>query len=331
MELRHLEHFVAVAEERNFTRAARRLHLVQSALSVSIRSLETDLGARLFERTTREVGLTDAGRALLPEARRTLEAAASAQAAVLGAQAGLRGTLRLGMMQVINLVDVGSLVARFHRERPLVEIMPRAAPGGSVQLMRDVRDGSLDAAFVSASGPDQPGLVVTTLASEPVLLGCPSWHPLAQRDSVSVGELASEPFVDYSPGWGTRTAADYLFALGGVERSVDIEVPDASIHAALVRAGLGLAIMPRSMIEGAGLIGVPLRPGITFSMAFVVPAGRPLSPVTRAFAEMVRETDTTTGLFTREEGGRPGGRPCGSARPARARRASGCGRRSRSA
>ena len=84
MELRHLEHFVAVAEERNFTRAARRLHLVQSALSVSIRSLERELTRKLFERTTREVRLTDAGRILLPEARRTLDAAASAQAAVLG-------------------------------------------------------------------------------------------------------------------------------------------------------------------------------------------------------------------------------------------------------
>jgi DNA-binding transcriptional LysR family regulator len=78
MELRHLEHFVAVAEERNFTRAARRLHLVQSALSVSIRSLERELGTQLFERTTREVKLTDTGRVLLPEARRTLDAAACA-------------------------------------------------------------------------------------------------------------------------------------------------------------------------------------------------------------------------------------------------------------
>jgi len=80
VELRHLEHFVAVAEERNFTRAARRLHLVQSALSVSIRSLERELDTQLFERTTREVRLTDAGRVLLPEARRTLDAAAGAQA-----------------------------------------------------------------------------------------------------------------------------------------------------------------------------------------------------------------------------------------------------------
>jgi DNA-binding transcriptional LysR family regulator len=288
MELRHLEHFVAVAEERSFTRAARRLHLVQSALSVSIRSLEGELGARLFERTTREVALTDAGCVLLPEARRTLEAAASARAAVLGAQAGLRGTLRLGMMQVISPIDVGSLVARFHSERPLVDIMPKSAPGGSAEMTQEVRQGTLDAAFVASSGPDQPGLVTTTLVSEPVLLACPPGHPLAGRDSVSASELASEPFVDYTPGWGTRTVSDRVFALAGIERSIGIEVADASIHASLVRAGLGLAILPRSLLDSVGLVGVPLRPAVTFSVAFVVAADRPLSPVTRAFAELVR-------------------------------------------
>jgi DNA-binding transcriptional LysR family regulator len=290
MELRHLEHFVAVAEEQNFTRAARRLHLVQSALSVSIRSLERELGIQLFERTTREVRLTDAGRVLLPEARRTLDAAASAQAAVFGAQAGLRGTLRLGMMQVVDVVDVGSLIARFHRERPLVDIRPRTAPGGSAALLSEVRHGTLDAAFAAVSGADQPGLTATTLSSEPVLLACLPDHPLARRAVVSVSELTDEPFVDYAPGWGTRTVADQLFAKAGVERSIDIEVPDGSVHTSLVRAGLGLAILPESMIVNAGLTGVPLRPAVTFSVAFVVAAERPLSPVTRAFADLVATT-----------------------------------------
>jgi DNA-binding transcriptional LysR family regulator len=290
MELRHLEHFVAVAEEQSFTRAARRLHLVQSALSVSIRSLERELDASLFERTTREVRLTDAGRLLLPEARRTIDAAAAAQAAVLGAQEGLRGTLRLGMMQLISIVDVGALIARFHRDRPLVDIRPRAAAGGTAALISDVRRGLLDAAFVAVAGARQPGLAVTTLGSEPVLLACPPDHPLAGRASVAVSELADEPFVDFTPGWGTRTLADQLFARAGIERSIGIEVSDASIHAALVRAGLGLAILPRSMTADAGLTGVPLRPTTTFSMAFVVPSDRPLSPVTRAFADLVATT-----------------------------------------
>jgi DNA-binding transcriptional LysR family regulator len=257
---------------------------------VSIRSLERELDARLFERTTREVRLTDAGRVLLPEARRTLQAAASAQAAVFGAQAGLRGTLRLGMMQVISVVDVGSLIARFHRERPLVDIQPRTAPGGSAAMISDVRRGALDAAFVAVSGPDLPGLTSTTLASEPVLLGCLPDHPLARRAVVGVSELADEPFVDYAPGWGTRTVADQLFAKAGVERSIDIEVPDGSIHATLVRAGLGLAILPESMIADAGLAGVPLRPTATFTVAFIVAADRPLPPVTRAFADLVNTT-----------------------------------------
>jgi DNA-binding transcriptional LysR family regulator len=287
MELRHLEHFIAVAEERNFTRAARRLHLVQSALSVSIRSLERELGVRLFERTTREVELTDAGHVLLPEARRTLEAAASAQAAVVGAQAGLRGTLRLGMMQMMGLVDIGSMIARFHRARPLVNIQPRTTVGGSAATIAQIRSGMLDAAFVAISGQAQPGLAAMTMASEPVLLGCPPGHPLARRDVVSVTELASEPFVDFAPGWGTRSAADHLFARAGVERSIDLEVSDASIHAALVLGGLGLAILPESMIAVAGLVGVPLRPAATFSMAFVVPDDRPLSAVTQAFADLV--------------------------------------------
>jgi DNA-binding transcriptional LysR family regulator len=287
MELRHLEHFVTVAEEQNFTRAARRLHLVQSALSVSIRSLERELGTPLFERTTREVRLTDAGRILLPEARRTLDAAANAQAAVLGAQAGLRGTLRLGMMQLVSPIDVGALIARFHRERPLVDIQPRNAPGGSAEMISAVRDGALDAAFVALCSPDQPGLTVTTLGSEPVLLACLPDHPLARRAVVSVSELADEPFVDYSPGWGTRTVTDQVFAKAGVDRSIGIEVADWSIHATLVRAGLGLAILPESIIVDAGLTGVPLRPTATFNVAFVISADRPPSPVTQAFTDLV--------------------------------------------
>jgi DNA-binding transcriptional LysR family regulator len=290
VELRHLEHFVAVAEERNFTRAARRLHLVQSALSVSIRSLERELDTQLFERTTREVRLTGTGHVLLPEARRTLDAAACAQAAVLGARSGLRGTLSLGVMQMTTVVDVGSLIARFHRERPLVDIQPRTSPSGSAGMISDVRRGTLDAAFVCLGGPDQPGLAATTLASEPVLLGCLPDHPLARRPAIAVSDLADEPFVDFTPGWGTRTIADQLFARAGIERSIGIEVPDGSVHAALVRAGLGLAILPESMIAEAGLARVPLRPAVTFTVAFVVPSDRPLSPVTQAFADLVATT-----------------------------------------
>src|SRR3979490_507345 len=118
VELRHLEHFVAVAEERSFTRAAARIHLVQSALSVSIRSLERELGSRLFKRTTHPAELTDAGGALLVEARRTLAAAEAARDAVAAVHGGVRGTVRVGIMNSLaSLVDLGNLLASSNQDR----------------------------------------------------------------------------------------------------------------------------------------------------------------------------------------------------------------------
>jgi DNA-binding transcriptional LysR family regulator len=154
-------------------------------------------------------------------------------------------------------------------------------------MISDVRHGTLEAAFVSVSGLDQPGLTTVMLASEPVLLACLPDHPLAGRGVVSVGDLADEPFVDYTPGWGTRTVADQVFAQAGIERAIGIEVADGTIHSALVRAGLGVAILPQSYIEAGGLTGVPLRPATMFRVAFIAPADRPLSPVTQAFLDMV--------------------------------------------
>ncbi|MBO0774454.1 MAG: LysR family transcriptional regulator, partial [Actinobacteria bacterium] len=105
MELRHLEYFVAVAEELSFTRASRRLHVVQSGVSSAIQNLERELGSPLFDRDRHRVALTDAGQVLLPEARATLAAAQSAVDAVGEARAGLRGTLTIGTMLSTGRVD----------------------------------------------------------------------------------------------------------------------------------------------------------------------------------------------------------------------------------
>jgi len=137
MELRHLQHFLAVAEEQSFTRAAGRIHLVQSALSVSVRSLERELGARLFDRTTHSVQLTSAGEALVVEARRTLAAAEAARDAVAAVRGGVRGTVRVGIMHSLALIDLAGLLTRYHREHPEVRLVPSPAEGGSVELALD--------------------------------------------------------------------------------------------------------------------------------------------------------------------------------------------------
>jgi DNA-binding transcriptional LysR family regulator len=288
VELRHLQHFVAVAEERSFTRAASRVHLVQSALSVSVQSLEKELETRLFERTTHQVALTDAGQALLPEARRTLEAAAAARSAVIDANEGMRGTLRLGLMQSLTLVDVAGLIARFHRERPLVTIRPRPATGGSASLAEEVGRGSLDAAFIATNGPPVRNVSVRALAAEPLLLVCPTDHHLAHRKVVAPEDIRDETFVEFAPGWGIRIAVDQLFAGARIERSISVEVPDVSTLMALARAGLGVGFLTGSILGSAnGLVGIKVRPAASLEIGLAVPGVKPLSPVTQAFVDLV--------------------------------------------
>lgn len=289
MELRRLEHFVAVAEEQSFTRASRRIHLVQSALSVSIKALEAELGAPLFERTTHQVELTDAGRALLPEARATLAAAQGARDAVDAVVGGLRGTLRIGIMQSVTAFDLAALLVQFHREKPGVELRPRPARGGTMALVRDVASGELDLAFVAVTGREHPGVTLTRLVSEPILLAVPPGHRLESMASVQLEDLAGEMFVEVPTGWGTRLRTDQALAQAGVERVVGVEVADLSTLAELVRAGLGLGFLPASTSVGADRVTfVPLRPQILWEVSLAVPSTRSPSAAALAFIDLVR-------------------------------------------
>lgn len=246
VELRHLEYFVAVAEELSFTRASRRLHVVQSGVSSAIQVLERELGAPLFDRDRHRVVLTEAGRVLLPEARATLAAAQAAADAVAEASAGLRGTLSIGTMISTGPVDVPALLGVFHEKHPAVLVRLRVLPGGSADLAREVLAGGLDLALLSLPGGASSGLTVRPLAREPLVLVCAVKHPLASARDVTLSALARETFIDFPHGWGTRAITDRAFAAAGVERQVVFEVPDYFTAAGLARGGLGVAFVPAS-------------------------------------------------------------------------------------
>jgi DNA-binding transcriptional LysR family regulator len=288
MELRHLEHFLAVAEEQNFTRAAARLHLVQSALSVSVRALERELGVRLFDRNTHRVELTDAGRALVPEARRTLGAAEAARDAVAAVHGGVRGTVRIGIMHALSLIDLAALLTRFHHERPQVQIIPRAAQGGSAELTADVEEGRLDLAFVALPGPYPAALSARPLAAEDMVLACPPGHPLARRRQIPLAELDGERFVDFPIGWGTRLAVDRLFLEAGLHREIAVEVADIPNVADLVRAGFGFAFLgPSTVPDPRGMTLRHVTPSPVFTVSLITPKARPLSAAARALADLI--------------------------------------------
>ncbi|MFL6125790.1 LysR family transcriptional regulator [Actinophytocola sp.] len=240
MELRQLSYFVAVAEECHFTRAAKRLHVAQSGLSASVRSLERELGADLFVRNTRQVRLTPAGAALLTEARRTLAASTACVDAVAAVQGLVRGSLSIGTLQCLHVVHLPSVLSTFVSTYPALDIEFRT--GGSGELTGMVAQGKMDVAFVARPAVPPEDVVVTPLASEPMVLACAPTHPLASAARVPLAALTGERFVDFAPDWGPRDLVDTVVG----DRHVALEVTDVHSLLDMVACGLGIALVPRS-------------------------------------------------------------------------------------
>ena len=247
MEFRQLQHFVAVAEEQHFTRAASRMNIVQSALSSSVRALEDELGAQLFVRTTRQVRLTAAGRVFLDKARTALEAVREAREAVAELTGMKRGKLAIGTVQSLPaFLDLPSLLASFHAQHPGIEV--RLCQGGATHLLDKVRSGGLDLAILPLFNP--PNEIETTLiACEALVVVCAPDHPLAGRTGVPLAAFREDVFVDFEPAWGTRQLVDRGFAEASIERHIAFEVSDLNTLLELVRRGLGVALVPEAVAE----------------------------------------------------------------------------------
>ncbi|THF54885.1 LysR substrate-binding domain-containing protein [Pseudothauera rhizosphaerae] len=246
MELRHLRYFVAVAETLSFTRAAERLHMGQPPLSMQIRDLEEEVGARLFERTRRKVELTEAGRRFLDHARAILARAGHAAEDARRAAAGEVGELRVGFTSSLPYSEMlPDLLSAFRRRHPEVRLQLREL-FTAVQF-RALAEGELDVGLVRV-GADAtpPGIALRELGRDPLRLVMRADHRLAQREVVSFAELAEEEFITFPPGAGTGLP-DMLQSLaraaGFVPRIVQT-AREATTQIGLVAAGLGLALLP---------------------------------------------------------------------------------------
>ena len=288
MELRQLEHFVAVAEERHFTRAAERVRIVQSGLSASIRFLERDLGTPLFLRSTRRVTLTAAGQALLPEARRALAAARAGREAVEAVEGLRRGRLAIGMAQVlVPSFDLPEILAEFRRDHPGVELrLWQAAPADELAALRD---GQIDLAFVPLLDPPGDDLEVTMVAHDSMALACAPDHRLAQkRGGVQLRDLVDEPFVDLPPSWTSRRVVDRAFDAAGLARGNALEVNDIATCLELVSRGLGIAIVPEAARAHAyGAVLRPLARPLAWDFFVVRRADGAISPAARELLRRV--------------------------------------------
>ncbi|MFF0487411.1 LysR family transcriptional regulator [Nocardia sp. NPDC004068] len=243
MELQQLRYVLAVAETNSFTRAAERCLVVQSALSHQIARLERELGARLFDRTSRRVRLTPAGAAFLPAARQCLEAAERAAAEVAAAVGEVRGRLAVGLIPTVAAVDVPDALREFRERYPHVRIGLRV--GASDDLITRVEQGGVDVAFLGLPTTAHPrGVASRELARDRLVAVVAPDHPLAAEPVVELRRLAAETFVDMPAGTAARLQTDQAFAAAGLDRDVAFEVTTADYIARLVAPGLAVAMMP---------------------------------------------------------------------------------------
>lgn len=285
-----MRYVVAVAETANFTRAAERCRVVQSALSHQIARLERELGARLFDRTSRRVTLTPAGEAFLPAARQALDAAERARAEVAAASGELRGRLAIGAIPTVTAVDLPSALKTFHVRHPQVRITLRV--GASDELAEQVRQGALDIAFLGLPPSVRPkGVRGLALARGELVAVVAPGHPLADPPAdaggVDLRRLSDEVFVDFPAGTAARAQSDEAFAAAGVTREVAFEITNADLMARLVRLGLGIALMPAAFApELPGVRVVELRDPPTRVEHLIWSRLRP-SPAAAAFLDVL--------------------------------------------
>jgi DNA-binding transcriptional LysR family regulator len=291
MELRQLDYFVAVAEELSFTRAATRLRVAQPAVSQQIRRLERELRQQLVDRSDRRIRLTPAGEVFLNHAREAIGAARAALDAMHSFDGELSGMISVGTVPAPPSWLVERL-ATFRRGHPAVRAT--VVTGHPEQLTDAVAAESLDLALIGVTGPRQPAgprgarlsqlLGSSLVGREPLLALVSPGHPLAGHDQLSVHQLARHELVTLAPGSGLRAVLESAFADADLAPEIVAQTDDLHELPALVRAGLGVGVVPASVARtNPDLNAVRLtRPGLERTTTLLWHR-RSRSRLTRAF------------------------------------------------
>ncbi|MFK4226736.1 LysR family transcriptional regulator [Streptomyces sp. NPDC019890] len=250
MQFQQLLYFVAVAETRHFTHAAERVHVSQPSLSQQIRALEKELGADLFSRARGNIALTDAGEALLPLARRILADADTARHEVQELAQLRRGRVRLGATPSLCTGLLPDVLRAFHRLHPGIQLL--IEEGGSHDLVRELARGALDLALIVLPlPPASPALTTVDLLREDLVV-VSSAAAKAPRGPVRIADLRDEPLVMFRHGYDLRELTVAACRAEGFEPSFTVEGGEMDAVLGFVRAGLGVAVVPRMVADRAG-------------------------------------------------------------------------------
>jgi DNA-binding transcriptional LysR family regulator len=260
VDFTQLEVFRTVAEELHFGRAAERLHLAQPYLGRRIRALEADLGAPLFDRTTRRVELTPAGHALLEHAAAILRMQEQARADVTAASSGDRGQVRFSFAGPSSQVMVGTLARRVREQHRRIDLTFRPGRYGPA-VLRELAERTTDLG-IARFGHAPPGVSSRAVAAERGVLAVPAGHPLADAGTVSFADLRGEPVVTLPAAVGSAVTAMLTSGCHAAGFAPDVvqTAPDSWTCVALVAAGVGLHFTTDSAARQMFLEGVRIVP-----------------------------------------------------------------------
>jgi DNA-binding transcriptional LysR family regulator len=245
MDLRQLEIVQAVAETGSFTGAGRKLHVSQSAISRQILLLEEELREPLFLRNGRRIRITPAGDALLGLSRRVFTDVRETITLIGESQQVLTGSLRLAGGMTVCLYVFPALLKEYRRLHPRVDV--KLITGNSQRLLQELRSGAADLGFLTFP-VNEPDVIAMPAMDEELLLVAHPSHPLARKRRIASADLVRQPFVLFESGSNTRRVIEEFFAHQTIQPEIVMETENVEILKALVRTGMGLAILPYAAV-----------------------------------------------------------------------------------
>ncbi|WP_070119311.1 LysR family transcriptional regulator [Bacillus marinisedimentorum] len=298
MEIRHLEYFAEVARQLNFTKAAASLHVTQPSISKAIKQLEDELGVPLFYRSSRKLELTDAGKAVLVNAKNVLDAFKNMTSELTDIMELKKGEVRIGIPPIIGAAFFSTFISRFKEAHPLVDIT--LIEVGTNKIKKGVDDGSLDVGLVCNVPVQQDSFEIIELLNDPLMLIVHNSHTLASKKTVEFGELKQERFILYRKDFSLHDRIMEECSRNHFYPNIVCESSQKDFMIEMVEGKLGVALLPAQIckkIHSANITAIPFyQPTVNLELAMVWKKNKYLPFAVREFISVSKESLSPRGV-----------------------------------
>lgn len=291
MELRQLRYFIEVAEREHFTSAAEHLHVAQSAISLQISKLEAELGVALFERTGRNIKLTQIGSIFLTHTKAAVQAINYAKSKIDEYLDPEHGTIKIGYPTSLAKHLLPTVISAFREKQPNVSYHLRQ--GSYAYLIEAVKNGEIGLAFLGPVPTTDPDLEPYILFSENFSVLVPANHPLAKKKSLALDDLRNEHFVLFPEGYVLEKISVEACLHAGFEPNIIAVGEDMDAIKGLVAAGIGVSILPDGTFSDSKpdlTVKIPIHtPNVQRTVGIITSKTRKLAPTEEVFYQFVKE------------------------------------------